>query len=238
MVRGYVKKGSVSKFGFIGDIDSTDTNEEVWIGEGAYPGFVAAAATTTVTGGEADDDGGTGALTVTILGLIDVDGVWTEVEETATMTGATPVELTNDFIRVYRAYVATAGSGLTNAGNIDVLHGATVLARIGAGFGQTLQAVYTVPDVLLGGSDISEGVIKRWYATVGAVQSSFSIVAVQTKSYGGAWRTRRLCGIAEGGWMTDNIDLLIPSKTDIRIRVISNGANNSAIAAGFDMDMW
>ena len=236
----YTPKGKESKFGYIGDIDSGGGGEEVWIVEGAYTGFVAAAAATTIASSSADDAAeGTGARTTVTLGLIDNSGVWTEIEETSTITGVTPADMTNDFIRVYRSYVATAGTGEVNAGNIDILHGATILARIGTSFGQTLQACYTIPDVLLSGDDISQAGIYRWYGTVGAVQSSFATIALQTKSYGGAWRTRRIAGIAEGGWMDESFEpIIVSSKTDIRIRVISNGANNSAIAAGFDLEMW
>ena len=238
----YTPKGKVSKFGYIGDIDAAGGGEEVWIVEGAYTGFVAAAAATTAVSSSTNDTSdGTGARTIKVLGLIDVDGVWTEVEETVTLNGTTAVDLTNDFIRVYRTYVVTAGTGVVNAGNIDIKHDTVVLARVGTGYGQTLQACYTIPNVLLSGETISQAAFLRWYATIGAVQDAFAVVAVQTKASGGAWRTRRLCGIGEGGWMEEHLDEapeILPSKTDIRIRVIYCGANNSAIAAGFDMEMW
>ena len=238
----YTPKGKVSKFGYIGDIDAGGANEEVWIAEGAYTGFVASAAATTVISSSANDTSdGTGARTIKVLGLIDVAGVWTEKEETVTLNGTTAVALTNQFIRVYRAYVATAGTGLVNAGNVDVKHDTVILARVGTGYGQTLQACYTIPNILLNGETISQASFERWYATIGAVQDAFAVVAVQTKSAGGAWRTRRLCGIGEGGWMEESLKEapeILPSKTDIRIRVISCGTNNSSIAAGFDMEMW
>ena len=236
----FTPAGVVNKFGYILDIDATDTNEEVWSATGAYTGFVAAAAETSVVGGADDDVAGTGALTIRVVGLTVSGSSWVETAEDVIMTGATPAVMTAAFIRVYRAWVLTAGSGGVNAGAIQVKHGATVLADIPAGYGQTLQACYTVPDVLLNGTTISGGYVTRWYGTVGAVQSAYATIALQTRDNGGAWRTRRISGIAEGGGLNESLPLgeSILSKTDIRIRVISNGANNSQIAAGFDAVMF
>lgn len=235
----YNPSSVVTKFGHIGDIDGGGGNEEVWITEGAYTGFVAAAAETTAVSGSTDDDtGGTGAITINVLGLIDNSGSWAEATETVTLDGTTPVVLTNDFIRVYRAYILTAGTGEVNAGNVDIKHGATVLARIGTGYGQTLQACYTIPSVLLDETEISQGNVRRWYGTIGAVSAAYATIALQTKDYGRAWRTRRIAGIGESGWFNEDVDITVSSKADIRVRVLSNGVNNSNISAGFDVVTW
>jgi hypothetical protein len=52
---------------------------------------------------------------------------------------------TNTFIRLFRARVATAGSGGVNAGTITCTIGGNTMAQIPANAGQTLQAIYTVP---------------------------------------------------------------------------------------------
>lgn len=232
--------GVVNKFGYLPDIDTGGGGEDVWSVEGAYTGFVAAAAETSVTGGAEDDAGGTGALTIRVIGLTVSGSDWIETSEDVTMNGATPVVMTAAFIRVYRAWVLTAGTGETNAGDIQVLHGATVLAEIPAGFGQTLQACYTVPDVMLSGDRVSRGAIVRWYASSGAIQTSFATVALQTRDSGGAWRTRRISGISGGHGLDESLPLgeSVRAKTDIRLRVVSNGANNTAIHGGFDGKFW
>jgi len=234
-------EGVVNKFGYLLDIDAAGANEEVWSVTGAYTGFVAAAAeTSVVSGNAADDSGGTGALTIRVVGLTVSGSTWVETSEDVTMDGETPVVMTGAFIRVYRAWVLTAGSSGTNVGAIQVKHGATVLAEIPASYGQTLQACYTVPDVLLNGSTISRGFVTRWYGSIGAVQSAYATIALQTRDNGGAWRTRRIINIAEGGSIDESLPLgeSILAKTDIRIRVIYNGAANTTIAAGFDAELF
>ena len=233
----------VQKFGRIPDIDAGDTNEEVWDGEGAHT-LIAAAAAMTVSSSSTDDDGdpvGTGALTARVIGL---NASWEEVVQDVTLNGQTAVSLPTSLIRVYRAYVLTAGTGGVNAGNIWVGTGALTAgvpavkhAGILAGMGQTLMATYSVPTEVASGQTINSALITRWYATVGAVSAAFATVALQTRAFGGSWRTRRIAGIAEGSSIDEEMTwgIEVATKTDIRVRVITNGVNNSAIAGGFDV---
>lgn len=66
----------------------------------------------------ADASAGTGARTITIMGLGSSQQYQTE---TITMNGQTIVQSTRTWWRVFAAYVATAGSGLTNAGDIYIV---------------------------------------------------------------------------------------------------------------------
>lgn len=73
-----------------------------------------------VSSSSTDDDGapvGTGALTIRIIGL---DSSYLPISEDKTLNGRTAVETTATFLRVFAAYVLTAGTGLTNAGDIYV----------------------------------------------------------------------------------------------------------------------
>lgn len=90
----------------------------------------------------ADDVAGTGAQTVTIEGL---DANYDEISETVDMDGVTPVNTTASFLRVNRAFVATAGSGAENAGDISISIGGNLQAFIEDTEGQTHQTLYTVP---------------------------------------------------------------------------------------------
>lgn len=241
--------GIVQKFGRIPDIDAADTNEDIWDGEGAYTGFLSAAIAMTVSSSSANDGpASTGALTVRVFYL---DADFKQQTADITMSGQSS---TGGFtaIRVYRAYVLTAGTNETNVGDIWVGSGtitagipAVKYAGILANNGQTLMATYTVP------SDASEGgIVTNWYVsgTAGA-QNAYAQVALQTKEFGGAWRTRRVIDVAEGGTLTqpltsyDDEDnrrggIEVNSKADIRMRILTNGVNNSSFSGGFDVELY
>jgi len=133
----------VLKFGFNPQIDTTTDPEDVWATGGLMTFPTTAAVVSVVSTDSADDDGGTGANTVTLYG---VDENWDEQSETVTLNGTTPVSTSGTHFRVYRAFVATAGSGSKNAGAIsfttsDALH---TLCTISAEEGQTTTSLYTV----------------------------------------------------------------------------------------------
>ena len=79
----------------------------------------------------ADDDGapvGTGALTLRIIGL---NSSYVLASEDIVLNGVTAVETVATFLRVFAAYVLTAGTGLTNAGDIYVYKtGAAITAGV------------------------------------------------------------------------------------------------------------
>lgn len=229
----------LQKFGRIPDIDAAETNEDVWDGEGAYS-FLGTATALTISSASTDDTAaGTGARTIRVFYL---DANYNEQTADITMNGQSAAATTITALRVYRAYVLTAGSGGVNAGNIWIGSGtittgvpANKYAAILAGNGQTLMAIYTIPEQVASGANVASGILRRWYATIGAGQSARASVALQTRSNGGAWRTRRVCGVGEGGWMEDETWIELDTKTDIRVRVLLNGVNNSTIEAGFDV---
>lgn len=129
---------AINKFGYN---ESVGSSYEVVsdLGSAHYP--TSAATVSIVSASTADTAAGTGARTVEIQGL---DGNYEELTEVVTMNGTAAVSTTASFIRVFRMRVVTAGSGETNAGNITATIGSNV-ARILAGQGQTLMAIYTVP---------------------------------------------------------------------------------------------
>jgi len=98
-----------------------------------------------VSGSDNDNGAGTtGALTIRIHGL---NAAWEYQFEDLTLNGTTEVATAKQYIRVWRMQVLTAGSGGVNAGAIDFLDatGADVMARITAGWNQTLMAMFSVP---------------------------------------------------------------------------------------------
>jgi hypothetical protein len=203
-----------------------DTGDDVWDGSAAYP-FPAAAAETTIVSDSADDAAaGTGARTVTVYGL---DANYLEITETVTLNGLTPVTLTKQYLRLHRGFVATAGSGGVNAGNLQLKHSSIVITQISAGYGQTLMSIYTLPADVYG-----------WLASWrGSSDGSVAVkLALQTRPYGGAWNTKDVLLFDATGNSLAQIDFAIwqrfAPKTDFRVRVITGG-NGVDVAAQFDL---
>jgi len=208
--------------------------ETIWMNGGIYT-YLDAPSTVYVTSNSADDAAaGTGARTVTVQGL---DNNYEQVEETLTVGG--PVS-TIEFLRIFRAFVETAGSIKTNVGNVKITTGAggtgTVLADIGIigtgttfGLGQTQLALYTIPAHCT-------GYLTTWNVGVGSYNSSVT-ASLYTRLFDTGYlsfRTRDIMDVP-GGYHTRNYDipLLIPAKTDIEVRAIASAG--STISSSFDL---
>ena len=118
------------------------TYESVTPQGGLYPWPAAAAKMDVVSTDANDTAAGTGARTVYITGL---DADYEIITETVTMDGLNPVETDASFLRINGFIVLTAGTGGTNAGDIDILNGADIIGRIEAGVNAMGQGVYTIP---------------------------------------------------------------------------------------------
>ena len=92
-----------------------------------------------------DVPGGSGGVSVKVIGLTSD---FSEAEEVVTLNGIAPVNLTTEFLRVNKAIVTSAGTGLTNKGNIEinpVFDTSLILERIAAQKGKSATFHYTVP---------------------------------------------------------------------------------------------
>lgn len=221
----------IAKFGQNADID-TAAAEDVWSVGGLIPFPSAAAVTTIVSSSTADDDGGTGANTVYIDG-IDNNGYF--LSETVTMNGISAVTLTNQFRHVNRMYAVVSGSGLTNAGIIQVKHGSTVLCEIPASVGQSQTTGYVLP------ANWQQGRLEQIYINVNKTVAN-TIVSAQfmIKPDGGSWRnvypitlstTRNQVEHRE----TYKTPLTFAPLTAFRWHVASVSANDTAVEAGLDI---
>lgn len=180
-----------------------------------------AAVVSIVSASSVDTLTGTGARSVSIQGL---DANYDQVEETVTLSGTTPVTTTGTFIRVFRMRVETAGSGGVNAGNVTASIGGSDVARIRADEGQTLMAVYTVPNK-------KKAYLLKFQGSLSKNQeANFQL---RTRN-GQAWNVKGLWGTFAAGVNYDYpIPLEIPAKTDIQIR--GKAGATSEMGAIFDL---
>jgi hypothetical protein len=224
----YIDVETVHKFGRNIDVNQA-APEDVWGGGGDYT-FPTAAETIDVVSTSAADTccSGDGARTFTIEGL-DANGDF--LTETIDLTGQTPKETDGLFLRVNRAYVATAGDDGSNAGVItaDNTTSSNVLITIIVGEGQTHLGIYTVANgrVLL---------MTRLYGSVGRQAASVATITLYRRPQGGAWRVRQVFGLnSQGstiGFVMFTPPLAFSSMTDLRLQ--AGVTLTGDINAGFD----
>jgi len=192
------------------------------LADGRYP-FPTGAETLSVVSDSDDDDkdAGVGARSVTIEGL---DTNYEILKETIELEGQVPVTTLGSFLRVQRAYIATAGVNNINDGDITISNSTDDIALILAEEGTTLMAIYTVP---LGYTGY---LIKFDAASAGLVTVA---VRMRIRETGKPWRTREFFTTR-----TNSIDLHfepplpLPQKTDVEVTGDSFGAP-APISASF-----
>jgi len=124
------------------DIDTAP--EDIWSGGGQYPWMTAATPLEILSTDANDTSAGTGARTVTIVGLDINYGI---VTQSVILNGITPVAIPMPLFRINSAMITSAGTGRVNAGDINIrdVSGATVRCVIPLGYGISRQSQYTVP---------------------------------------------------------------------------------------------
>lgn len=203
----------INKFGFK---ESVGTEfETVWDGSGNLP-YLTSASTLTVTAANSADSGDD----IAIQGL---DANYSPLEETITATTAGNTG-SSEFIRVFRAqYISAADSD--NTGDITINSGATNLATISAGFGQTLMAVYTVPAG-------KEAFLTQIQTTTDKNQPFESKLISKPSSQASFNVKGRFSGQNQTGYEY-SVPLKFPPKTDIEVRAKGSGSPN--VSAIFDL---
>ncbi len=123
-------------FGYSSAVGSTAMGP-LWEGltgsGGNYP-FPATAGTISVVSDSASDT----AVTMVISGL---DASFAEQVESIALTGTTPVVSTKSFLRI-NSVTTSVGNAV---GNVTFTRGATVIAKVNAGLGQTQMSIFSVP---------------------------------------------------------------------------------------------
>jgi len=143
------KIGKITAWDKFGYNTAVGTSAEfIWEGGGStYAGHLTSASSLRIkAGGDAKDaTGGTHARKIVIEGL---DQNFAETSAEVVTNGASASSLTTtQFIRVHRVYVTDTGAyGNANEANMTIeTSGGDVVAVMGAGYGQTHMAIYTVP---------------------------------------------------------------------------------------------
>jgi len=221
-------------FKYGSNTDVSGSLETIWSAGGLYA-YPAAASVMKVSSSSTDDaEDGTGARTIQVYGL---DANYNEITETVILDGQTEVNTTNSYLRVFRAFVASAGSGGTAAGTIYVGTGtvtsgvpATIYAEIPVGANQTLMAVWTVPAGYT--AYISHGSLS------GASNNATHALLGQLcfRPFGGVMRVAAEVTLNNGFVPFDfEYPIALPEKTDIECRAAAISGTNFYTTATFEL---
>lgn len=222
---------TIFKFGLNSDINGS--LETIWSRGGMYV-YPTSAIQMKVSSSSANDaDNGTGARTVVVAGL---DANYNEISETVTLAGQTAVLTTNTFIRVFRAFVVTAGSGGTAAGTIYIGDGtvtagvpATVYAEIALGDNQTTMAIWTVP------AGFTFFVYRGLFSAASNNVAQYILGKFMFRPFGGVFRNAADVTVNSGTVAYDfELPLAIPEKSDIEARAIALSGNSFYTTASFE----
>jgi len=224
---------TIFKFGFNPDID--DALETVWAEGGLYSYLSAATILKVSSSSTADDEGSTGAETVQLYGL---DADYNEINEIVTLDGQTAVDTVNEFLRINRMVVRSAGSGGTNAGVIYAGTGtvtagvpANKYATVAAGDGQSLMALWTVP------AGYSAYVTQTDITVATTQNNKYATIHFVARPLGEVFQVKDKFVKSEGGHtQLYAFPLKFEEKTDIEFRAIGDsGGADIAISAGMDI---
>lgn len=220
-------------FKFGNNLDINGTLETIWSHGGLYV-YPTSAIQMSVSSSSANDTAaGTGARTIVVSGL---NAAYEETSEVVTLNGQTAVLTTNTFIRVFRAYVVTAGSGETAAGTIYIGTGvvtagvpATVYAEIVLGENQTLMAIWTVPAGYT--LYLNQGIFSA--ASNNAAQ--YVLGKFMVRPFNSVFRNAADV-TANSNVISYNFEvpLVIPEKSDIEARAIALAGSNFYLTASFE----
>ena len=231
---GYHK--SIFKFGFNNDIDNT--LETVWSQGGLYTYLSSASTLYISSSSTADDVTGTGARTVTVIGL---DANYDEASVTVDMDGQNGVQLgdASNWARVFRVLVETAGTGGQNAGVLYVGTEASPTlgvptnkyATVPIGDNQSLMALWTVPRGYT-------AYLLQTDVTLATTQNNkYATVSLVARPSGGVFNVKdRFVKSESSVHQGYEVPLKFLEKTDLEFRAVGDSSTaDIAISAGMDI---
>ncbi len=192
--------------------------ETIWETGGIYEYLTVASTVSAISNDSGDTVAGTGARTIEIQGL---DSNYNTVTEIISTNGTSngPAS-TNEFLRIYRALVKTAGSTGTNEGQVDVNAGSTTVISIGTkgtggnkeGFGQSQTSVYTIPAG-------KTGYITQWSVGSSVYNSGVqAFLMLSEPNDGPIMRTKDIMFLNNYSIKDYKVPLRALEKTDIEVR--------------------
>lgn len=221
------------KFGFNSDVD--DTEETVWTQGGVYSYLSSASVLKVSSSSTADTSAGTGARTVQLYGL---DANYNEINETVTLSGQTAVDTSNQFLRINRMVVRSAGSGGQNAGVVysgtgTVTAGvpANKYATVAAGDNQSLMALWTVP------AGHTAYLFQKDLTVATAQNNKYATTRLLARPLGEVFQTKDK-HVLDNNVLHQKYDvpLKFEEKTDLEVRCVGDSAGaDISISAGLDI---
>lgn len=229
----------IHRFGYNPDVDSGTLPEDVWDGGGVYSFPTQLQLIQAVSDSANDAPAGTGMRTLIVIGLNED---WIATSDVIQLQGTTPVNGTVMFLRVLRMFGSSFGSTGENQGTVAVtgtVDTSLTFAQINPTNGQTMQAITTVPDE----RDVC---LYHWTATLARTGTPSGAMAVVELMFrynadeaDSGWRVQQIMGLAATGSSGLTVKwepcLNIPSRTDIRVRVIEGTDTNMQVASNFGM---
>ena len=223
------------KFGFNPDID--DSLETVWAEGGLYSYLTSASVLKVSSSSTADTSAGTGARTVELFGL---DTNYDEINETVTLNGQTAVNTTQEYLRINRMIVRSAGSGGQNAGVVYAGTGtvttgvpANKYATIAIADNQTLMSLWTVP------KDYTAYLFQTDIGAACTTSNKLLNVRIVARPFGEVFQVKDKFGMGVGGETVTQLyqyPLKFEEKTDLEVRAIGDaGTANIQVSAGLDI---
>lgn len=205
----------ISKYGLVEGTASSgfstvwtaaDTAATSTLDYSAFPGTV------TVTSNAAD---------VGDLVIEGLDDSYNFATETLSLAG-TSVTGTQTFHRINRAYYS---DGTVNQNDITISIGGTVVTRVDAGYGQTLQAFYTIPAGKTG---------YLLQVSASASKNQETIIAMFQKPFGESFRVSQTMALYQSNQTIEfGVPIKFTEKTDLEVR--TKGAINAVVSVEFTL---
>jgi len=232
---GTESQGYIEKFG--ANLSVNADLQTIWEEGGIYNYLTTASKLSAISDDSEDALNGTGARTIEIQGLdVNYNTITEVISCNATDGRNGGPESTNEFLRVFRAIVKTAGSDGTNAGLIDINSNVSPIIAISTkgsgskkeGFGQSQTSVYTIPAG-------KTGYLTQW--SVGSSDYNAKVHAYFVASEvndGKILRIKDVMFLNNYSIKDYKVPLAFPAKTDLEVRAW-DGATGTAVSTSYNI---
>lgn len=211
----------------IGHCTASVVGTDVWPGNSVFPWMTGATALSVVCANAADTAAGTGARSISVVGL---DANFDTVTQIVATAGAVPVPLPVP-LRALEVYaVVTAGSGEVNAGNISIVDtvGGTVRGLMLAGRGIAQQSQTTVP----AGHTLQ---ITSQVVTLESPGGGSSVTVSTWIRRDGVYRMPLSLAVTDTPYLQWGVPgLTLPERSEFGYRITRASNNNLSVVAGWN----